>query len=143
MAFSKSFSYALRSILYLTITSEKKTRLPIQEIADNLDIPRHFLGKIMKQMAKEGIIDSAKGPLGGFSINEKTTSTPLIKIIQLTDGTDQFKDCALSLGKCNSANPCPLHSRIECNRRDLLEIFTGTTVNDLIKTDAKDFVNYI
>lgn len=143
MVFSKSFGYALRSVLYLVMKNEEQPRVQIQEVADHLKIPRHFLGKIMKQLAKEGIIDSVKGPFGGFCINNKTTSIPLMKIIDLTDGLGQFKECVLRLKKCNAAKPCPMHGKIEKNRKELTAIFTGTTIGDLIKTDVKNFVDYI
>ena len=143
MVFSKSFGYALRSILYLVMVSEEQPRVQIHEVAYHLKVPKHFLGKIMQQLAKEGIIDSVRGPSGGFSINERTTTTPLIKIIELTDGLQQFKECVMRLKKCNAARPCPMHNRIEKNRKELTLIFTGTTVGDLIKTDVEDFVNYI
>lgn len=143
MVFSKSFGYALRSILYIVSINDTQPRVQILEVAGHLKVPRHFLGKIMKELAKEGLINSVKGPFGGFSINEKTLKTSLLKIIELTDGTKQFNECVLRLRKCNAAKPCAMHQRIEKNRRELLAMFTDTTVNDLIKTNTKDFVKYI
>ena len=67
----------------------------------------------------------------------------LIKILQLTDGMGQFKECVLKLRRCNAAKPCAMHERIEKNRKELMAIFTGTTVGGLIKTDVKNFVDYI
>lgn len=143
MIFSKSFGYALRSILYVVMVNENQPRVQIQEVADNLQIPKHFLGKIMKMLAKEKIIDSVKGPFGGFFVNESTTSTPLIKLMELTDGLEQFQECSLRLRKCNADKPCPMHNRIVQNRNELIAMFSSTTVGDLIRKDQEDFINSI
>src|SRR5512138_1395209 len=100
MIFSKSFGYALRSVLYVVMVSKEQSRVQIQEVADRLQIPKHFLGKIMKMLAKEKIIDSVKGPFGGFSVNENTTSIPIFTLLEITDGIDQFQECSLRLRRC-------------------------------------------
>lgn len=125
------------------MVKDEQPRVQIQELAAHLKIPKHFLGKIMQQLAMEGVIDSVKGPFGGFSINKKTIDTPLLKLIELTDGLQQFKECVLRLKKCNAAKPCAMHNKIERNRRELAMIFTNTTIGDLIKSDVENFVEYI
>ena len=71
MIFSKTFGYALRGVLYLSTINEDKPRVQLDEIAAKLSIPRHFLGKVMKKLVKEGVLSSMKGPFGGFSVNER------------------------------------------------------------------------
>ena len=51
MIFSKSFGYAIRGILYIAVMKNEKQRVQLDEMAGKLNIPRHFLGKIMKRMA--------------------------------------------------------------------------------------------
>jgi Rrf2 family protein len=143
MVFSKSFGYALRSILYVAMISDAKPRVQIHEIAASLKVPRHFLGKIMQQLAREGVIDSVKGPNGGFSVNNKTLPAPLIKIIEITDGMNQFNSCILRLKKCNPDKPCALHHRIESNRKEFTKIFADTTVADLMRSNTPEFISSI
>jgi len=109
MVFSKSFGYALRGVLYVAITSEENRRVQVDEIASRLAVPKHFLAKIMNRVVKEGILDSTKGPFGGFSVNGETLTSPLIRLLRITDGMEQFNTCVLKLRKCNKVNPCPLH----------------------------------
>lgn len=134
---SKSFGYALRGIIYVALTHEKKERVQVEEIAESLAVPRHFLGKIMKKVVKEGILESTRGPYGGFSINAETLQTQLIKLIRITEGLEQFNSCVLHFRKCNKNRPCPLHHKMVENRNQLLEIFSSTTIGDLMKEDKK------
>jgi Rrf2 family iron-sulfur cluster assembly transcriptional regulator len=140
MMFSKSFSYALRGILYVALRSEDQKRIQVDEIAKELSAPKHFLGKIMNRVVKEGVLNSTKGPYGGFSINTSTLNTLLIKIIGITDGIDQFSECVIHLGKCDPLKPCPLHSQLVNARESLLDTFSNTRIADLLNQDKINLV---
>ena len=143
MIFSKSFGYALRSVLYIALTAEEGKRVQIDEIAKKLNVPRYFLGKVMNKIVKEKILDSAKGPYGGFQLNDKTLATPLLRLIHITEGTDQFKNCVLSFRKCNAKRPCPLHHQLEAYKNQLLQLFSETTIGDVLKKNDPNFINSI
>lgn len=140
MVCSKSFGYALRGVLYVAMMSDQKPRVQVDEIAIKLAVPKHYLGKIMKQVVKEGILSSTKGPYGGFSTNEDTLKSPLIKILNITDGFEQLNTCVLRLRKCNSSRPCPLHEQIEANRKEWIQIFSKTSVGDLLNKEEANFL---
>ena len=107
--FSKSCQYGIRAVLYLAVYSNPDKRLGVTEIANDLEVPKHFLAKILQQLAKENIISSTKGPSGGFYLNKKNRSSNLKKIIEILDGTQIFTGCILGLKECSSEKPCPLH----------------------------------
>jgi Rrf2 family transcriptional regulator, iron-sulfur cluster assembly transcription factor len=143
MVLSKSFGYALRGILYVALLKDEDRKVSIEEIAGRLSVPRHFLGKIMKLMVKAGIMGSTRGQQGGFFINEKTLDTPVVTIILLTEGANYFNTCLLSLRKCNAANPCPLHTQLGKFKNDVLDVYSQTTIGDLLKDNKPDFINSI
>lgn len=139
MFLSKSFGYALRGILYVALMQDEKRKVQIDEIAEKLSVPRHFLGKIMQQVVKAGLLQSTKGPYGGFSLVENTMQTPMIELVKITDDMDQFKICTLKLKYCNGENPCPLHNEMEQIREKFLTLFQTTTLGDLL-TDNKNSI---
>ncbi|MBS1655618.1 MAG: Rrf2 family transcriptional regulator [Bacteroidetes bacterium] len=140
MIFSKSFGYSLRGVLYVALMRDENRKIQIDEIANRLSVPRHFLGKIMNKIVKAGVISSTKGPHGGFSLNDSTLGTPLITLISVTEGMDQFDSCVLRLRKCNHEHPCPLHHRMESYKEDLKKLYTNTTIGDLLQEDKPDFI---
>lgn len=140
MVFSKSFGYALRSLLYLASVGKKESRTQLYEIATQLNIPRHFLGKVMIKLAKENIISSMKGPSGGFCINDQTMHTTLFQVASITGESEHFDSCVLRLKKCNSQHPCPLHFRAQQIRNEWLRLLSTTTVDDLLKKGEPDFL---
>ncbi len=143
MIFSKSFGYALRGILYVAIMTEEKDKIQLDEIAKKLTVPRYFLGKIMNKLANEGVLTSEKGQKGGFSTNDKTMATSLLKLVKITGDSEIVDSCALRLRKCNANSPCPLHFEIESLRNQWHKLLAETTVRDLLKKDQPDFIKSI
>jgi len=140
MFFSKSFGYAVRGILYIALLQDEKRKIQIDEIALKLSVPRHFLGKIMQNVVKAGLLHSTKGPYGGFSLNENTMTTPLIKLVESIEGMEQYNVCVLQLRNCNGVNPCPLHHEVDKIKNRLFEVLSQTTIADLLTNDKKLFI---
>lgn len=143
MLFSKTFGYALRGILYVAMAGGNEKKIQLDEIASEIAVSRHFLGKVMKNLVNEGMLSSQKGPNGGFFINEKTLHVKLFKLIEITGEVEEFGSCVLRLRKCNAANPCPMHLQIEALRRQWQDVLYSTTVGDLLRKDNPDFIKSI
>lgn len=143
MIFSKSFGYAIRSILYVAIMRDEKRYVQVEEIAAKLAVPRHFMGKIMKKLAKEKILISTKGPSGGFMLSENTMEMPLMNLIIITDGVEIFDTCALRAKECNAANPCPLHFKMDSIKTNLRSVLSETKIGDLLEEDKTEFIRSI
>ena len=107
--FSKSCQYGIRAVLYLAVHSTDEKRLGVTEISNQLEVPKHFLAKILQQLAKDKLISSTKGPTGGFFLNSKNRQANLKDIIVALDGSEIFTECILGLKECSSEKPCPLH----------------------------------
>ena len=138
--FSKSFGYSLRGILYIALLQGKRKNVQVDEIAQQLCLPQHFMSKILKNLVKEKILSSSKGPNGGFHINEKTLSTSLLHIVEVTEGLGIINHCALRLQECNSHNPCPLHYKMEAIKLNLKKELEETTIQDLVEQDNPDLI---
>ena len=98
------------------------------------------MGKILKKLVKEQVLVSAKGPFGGFTLNEHTLQLPLIRLVDITDGLVSFRTCVLRMKECNAQNPCPMHRFMEAVNTKLVDILAGTTLGDLMAGDDPDFI---
>lgn len=129
--FSKTFGYALRAVTFVAIHGKDGKKISALELSQNLEIPHHFLGKIMQDMVRHGIVDSVKGPNGGFFANNQTAGTPLVDILVITDGSLVFNQCALNIKRCNANSPCPLHHDFAVCRDGMLKVLAVKTVATL------------
>ena len=119
---------------------DERQKVQIDEIASKLSVPKHFLGKIMQQIVKAGLLKSTKGPYGGFALTAETLNTPVIKLVEITDGMEQFGMCVLNLKYCNGLNPCPLHYEMEEVKRNYLNVFTKNTIGDLLNDSKSELL---
>ena len=129
---SKSCIYALRSIVFLAHNASVNSKIGIKEIAKELELPVHYSGKILQQLTKSKIIQSVKGPNGGFYLNEKSQEVKLITVIEVIDGLDFFANCGLGLKECSEDHPCPLHNEFKIYRDGLWELFSSKSILDLV-----------
>jgi Rrf2 family protein len=143
MIFSKSFGYAVRGVLYIALMQDEKRFVQVEEIASRLSVPMHFMGKILKRMVKGNVIVSAKGPWGGFTVNENTLKTRLITLFEMTDGVGEFNKCVIRVEACDERNPCPLHFKMEAMRRGLEGVLSGTTLADLLQENKSELIKSI
>lgn len=143
MVFSKSFSYSVRGILFLAMKQEGKKYIQAAEIANALGIPRHFMGKILKGLAKDGILKSNKGPFGGFALNEHTLSVPLLRLVLITRGLPDLNKCALQMKECNKNNPCAIHDQVSAIRNEMIQMLSGVKVADLLSKGEENLISMI
>src|SRR5579885_1414349 len=64
MIYSRSSEYAIRAFVHLAQVPEGKYAM-VKNIAEQEDIPAHFLAKILQQLARKGLLRS-QGPHGRF-----------------------------------------------------------------------------
>ena len=62
---------AIKAVIYLASKFESGEKAGIREIADFINASEHTVGKMLQTLVKEKVINSAKGPAGGFYITAK------------------------------------------------------------------------
>jgi len=126
--FSKSCEYGIRAVLYLAANTNETKKIGIKPIAEKLEIPSHFLGKILQKLAREKVIHSVKGPHGGFFTTIDDINQSMITVVHVLDGPEVFTSCAAGLKECSDEKPCPLHNDIKPFRTALVDSMTNKTI---------------
>lgn len=130
--FSKACEYAIRSLIFISVSSLKGERVGFKEIAKEIDAPEAFTAKILQKLSKSGIIDSVKGSGGGFEISElNLDKVKLQEVVYLIDGDKIYQGCGLGLKECSESHPCPVHFKFKEIRNGLLKMLESTTLREL------------
>ncbi|MCK5076783.1 MAG: Rrf2 family transcriptional regulator, partial [Calditrichia bacterium] len=74
--FSKSCKYGLRATIYLN-HYKNEGFISINQIAEKLNIPFHFLTKVMQKLNNAGIVESRRGPVGGVKLVKREKNISL------------------------------------------------------------------
>ena len=136
--FSNSTQYAIRAVLFLSRERGHHKRLKVDDIAENLSIPKAFLSKILQQLSRNKIISSAKGRGGGFYLTDDNINRPLMDIVICMEGHDVFDKCILGLPECGDANPCHLHKYYKIFKGNLSKIIKDVSIEDLLFDDLEN-----
>ena len=137
MMFSKSCEYAIKAVLHICLNTRDGSRLGIKEIAEEIESPEPFTAKILQELARKGIVSSAKGPGGGFSIDPKAKPIPMMKVVEVIDGMGAFERCGLGLKECSEDHPCPIHKEFKSYSARLKNLLMQKTVQEMSKSLAE------
>ena len=129
--FSKACEYAIRAMIYVLTESGNGSKVSIKEIAKNTDAPEPFVAKVLQILSKRGIINSLKGPNGGFYIEGPAKTTSLMEIVKAVDGDKLFVSCGLGIKNCSERKPCPIHYEYKEVRDKIIKMLKENTIQEL------------
>ena len=109
----------------------------VKNIAEEEQIPSHFLAKILQGVARKGLLKSSKGPTGGFCLKVPANKLKLIDIIEAVDGLNVLKACAGGLPECTSAKSCSMCDRWKPVQSRIMVFLGKTTIADLARDEKK------
>lgn len=141
MLLSKTFSYAVRSILFIALTQKEEGYVKVDTISNSLGVPKPFLSKVLKTLAKNKLLISFKGPSGGFNLNKDTLELPLLRIASITNDIPEANKYLLHITDCDPSNPCAIHNKMDVINRNLITMLTDTTLLDLLNQEINTASN--
>jgi Rrf2 family transcriptional regulator, iron-sulfur cluster assembly transcription factor len=137
MFISKSCSYGIRSVIYLSGQHTNKF-VSIRDISNDLNISYHFLTKILQMLTAADILHSSRGATGGVALSRPAGSITLRELIEAVDGEALFTGCLLRLPGCGIKTPCPMHEKWDEARGKIIYFCINTSVSDLYLSMQKD-----
>jgi Rrf2 family transcriptional regulator, iron-sulfur cluster assembly transcription factor len=105
-------------------------------IAREIGAPQNYLGKLLKLLAQEGLVESQKGFGGGFRLARPAGKITLYDVVEPVDHVSRWGSCFLGGGKCNEGDPCAVHHRWKAVRESYLAFLRDTTIADLASGKA-------
>ena len=85
MKLSQSVTYAVHAALRLA-ADENQAPVSCSRIAERGNMPERFLLQILRELAKQGILQSTRGGSGGFMLERDPEDISLLDVIEAVDG---------------------------------------------------------
>lgn len=141
--FSKACEYGIRASIFIAEQSLLDKKVSLKDIAKAIDSPEAYTSKILQQLSRSFIINSDKGPTGGFSMNkQELDNVKLSTVVTAIDGDAIYNGCGLGLKNCNEEMPCPAHGQFKIIR-DQLKLMLETTLVKSLTMDFKDGLTFL
>ena len=127
---SQSGIHAIRAVVALAEMPEA-VYCGVPEIARSTGSPRNYLGKILLQLSRHGLVESRKGLGGGFRLARPAAEIRLIDVMASIEDVARWSACVFTSGVCSDATPCMVHTRWSRAREAFLAFLRDTTIAEL------------
>jgi len=102
MKYTKATDYALHIMVYF-IKQEGRENFSLQPLASHMNISPTYLSKILTQLVKADLIQSAAGVKGGYSLRKPKTDISFYDVIQAIEGSGALFTCEMDENRA-----CPI-----------------------------------
>ena len=133
---SQKTRYALRALLHLVQSAaDQEGRKPVQlaTIASSQAIPRKYLELIMLDLKKAGMVQSVRGPGGGYTLAVAPETISFGDVVRHLEGPIALVPCAsvhfyANCGDCTDERTCAIRRVMALVRESSAGILDGTTL---------------
>jgi Rrf2 family protein len=142
---SKKMDYALVALACLEQHSAVETpagessvatALSARRIADQYGLPVALLMNILKDLQQAGIVQSVRGPSGGYRLAKDSNQISLLDVVHAVDGPVRVAQCTDPLAivgqGCPIQNACPIRQPIHRLEEHLTGFLDRVTLADLL-----------
>jgi Rrf2 family protein len=112
-------------------------KLPIGEaegvvrIAEKIEAPQHYLGKVLQGLVREGIVVSQKGLNGGFRLAKLPKEISLYDVVSSLEDVKSWEGCFMGNSVCSAQAACSAHQYWASARDAYMSFLKNTTIADL------------
>lgn len=125
---SSTATYALRSVVFLAGKSDEY--ISRTEISEATLVPHEYLLKVLNQLDGAGLVESRRGPKGGYRLKKAAEELTALDVISAVETIPRITECPL--GIAGHKKLCPLHQFLDDAGRRVEEAFAETKISDLL-----------
>jgi len=137
MKLSRASTYALYGLAYIA-GQEGERYVPLSEIHEKRGVPEKHLAKIFQTLVKAGLLVSARGVRGGFSLARSPEAISPLDVIEAIEGRIPDSGCMLLIEECDRDTVCRINSVWRRAQNEMLTVLRSTTIADLIGRSPED-----
>jgi Rrf2 family iron-sulfur cluster assembly transcriptional regulator len=132
MRLTRAGEYAVRCVLHLA-SKGPGTLCALREVAERMDIPDQFLGKIAQQLARAGLIEIVQGARGGLRLVVPPDQVTLLEVVEAVIGEIFLNDCVMRPESCDRSHACAVHCVWAKAKDQLRRTLEDATFSRLLK----------
>lgn len=134
MILTKRVNYGVKGLLNLARNNNQSF---LKKISQEEEIPESYLAKIFQVFVQRGILDSKKGPNGGFYLAMELKDISIGRIVDCLEGEPNLDRCPIDSSSCENMDRCVIFStwrKHEVAKNDMLK---SITIADIMHSCGK------
>lgn len=121
--------YGLMALAFLARRGSVFTS--VRELGDQLSVPRRLLAEVLKDLARGGLVEGARGPGGGYRLVSDPRALPLGRVVEVLEGPIQVADCTDG-GACEHEAVCGIQHGMRFVASRIKGVLDQSTLADLL-----------
>jgi Rrf2 family protein len=131
---TKKADYGLIALRHLASTPGETAST--KEIADAYHLPVPLLAKVLQQLTRAGILESAAGTKGGYKLARDARRISALEVVRAIDGPVILTHCFTEHGTCDQTDSCTVREPLRRVHEAILELLNKFTITDLAESPA-------
>ena len=131
LALTRRGDYAVRAALALS--DEGEHRLSAAAIAARMRIPASFIGQVMADLSRAGVVSSVIGRRGGYRLARPAREVSLLDAIEAAEPAGRVRTCVLRGSPCDVNGNCAVHETMVRGEDAVLDVLRRTTLHDIMQ----------
>ena len=112
------------------LAAETARPMSAKEIAGTFKVSDAHLSKVLQRLVKAGLLESRRGPGGGFVLAKEPSAVTLLHVYEVTEGPIEPARCLFNLPSCDG-RICVLGEVLSEANKKLGDYLTKTTLADV------------
>ena len=124
ISLSEAASIAIHSMVLIAKNDGKAN---VVLISDTMGFSKHHVAKVMQKLVKSGLLNSNRGPAGGFTITKPYQEITLLEIYETIEGKTIESECFMDYHTC-PFKECLMGNVVNDMTKVLLEYMSNKTL---------------
>jgi FeS assembly SUF system regulator len=135
---SKTTDYGIVLMAQLASSPDRSPQ-NARELAQSSELPVPMVSKILKALAREGLLVSQRGSKGGYHLARLPEELTVSEMIRVLEGPVALTDCAIGPSLCSHESLCTVREPWLLISRVVEKALADVTLADLVKRRASGF----
>ncbi len=133
MKMSTKGRYAVMAMIDIAMHS-RGNPVSLTEIADRQDISQEYLEQLFGKLRKAGLVDSSRGPGGGYKLARDMADIPVADIILAVDEELRVTRCGGdAVDGCVKGERCNAHDLWSSLGRQMFSFLSSISLEDVVE----------
>lgn len=131
------------TLILTTMVQEPERIQSATGIAATIRVPAPTVSKILKILAREGLVTSLRGAKGGYLLSRPPNQITISHIINAMDGPIGMTECSITPGLCAQESNCRVRANWQKVNRIVLDALDQITLDQMIEpiTETRRTIN--
>ncbi|HEX2224576.1 MAG TPA: SUF system Fe-S cluster assembly regulator [Thermoanaerobaculia bacterium] len=132
---TKQTDYGVVLLTHLASHPERQFNAP--DLAAETRLPLPMVSKILKLLAREGLLASHRGVKGGYNLGRTPEAITMAEVIRALEGPIAITECIEEAGDCAHASLCGVRGHWHRINEAVREALEGLSLAEMAPPQAK------